>query len=223
MYRDSKMYQLYLDGILFPVAPAKIEWNYYGRNETVSLIDQGELNLIRPGKLLQFSFQLLLPHQKYPFAYYPKGVFISERYYLERLQKMMENQRPVVFALVRPGTEHRHELKMVTLENYLVREDARESRDVIVHLDLKEFIPKKSVQYVAGPDGMGQIQIQGMENIVEVPSQESPQEYQVKAGDSLWRICREKYGDGSRCWDVARQNGLGNPNRIYEGQVIVLA
>ncbi len=46
----------------------------------------------------------------------------------------------------------------------------------------------------------------------------------VSAGDSLWRISRITYGDGSRYAIVYRANRerIRNPNLIYPGQTLVL-
>jgi nucleoid-associated protein YgaU len=46
----------------------------------------------------------------------------------------------------------------------------------------------------------------------------------VSRGDSLWRISRITYGDGSRYALVYRANRerIRNPNLIYPGQTVVL-
>ena len=36
-------YRLYMDGILFPVTPSKITMKINGKNETVTLINEGEI------------------------------------------------------------------------------------------------------------------------------------------------------------------------------------
>ncbi len=46
--------------------------------------------------------------------------------------------------------------------------------------------------------------------------------YVVKNGDSLWKICKQQLNDGTKTREIARLNGIGNPNLIYPGQVIKL-
>lgn len=44
--------------------------------------------------------------------------------------------------------------------------------------------------------------------------------YTVKAGDSLWNIAREMYGDGYKWSEIAKNNSLVNPNIIHPGNVL---
>lgn len=42
--------------------------------------------------------------------------------------------------------------------------------------------------------------------------------YTVKSGDNLWNICKKYYNAPTRCWDLAKKNGIKNPNLIYPKQ-----
>ena len=218
----SQMYQVYLDDMMFPVAPSKIEWKYNGENETFSLINQGEITVIRPLQLTDFSFQALLPHQRYPFAHYPNGNFLPESYYLQRLKEMMEARKPVEFMILRPGRTYDNKLEKVTLENYTVQENAEDGQDIVVDIQLRQYQDYGTVTYYPGAGGSGQVQTERSDGEHTVPSEEQPLQYTVQSGDSLWTICQRQYGDGSKCWDIAQRNGISNPNVIYAGQVIVL-
>lgn len=46
--------------------------------------------------------------------------------------------------------------------------------------------------------------------------------YTVQSGDSLWRIAKNHYGNGSRYVDIAITNGISNPNVISIGQKLFL-
>ena len=46
--------------------------------------------------------------------------------------------------------------------------------------------------------------------------------YTVQRGDSLWSIAKKQLGDGTKYKEIARKNGIANPNRIYPGQVLKL-
>ena len=54
-------YDLYLNGVLMPVTPGKIQTKLKGNNKTIELINEGEVNVIKPSGLTEFSFELLFP------------------------------------------------------------------------------------------------------------------------------------------------------------------
>lgn len=47
-------------------------------------------------------------------------------------------------------------------------------------------------------------------------------EYEVKAGDNLWRIAQVKYDDGYRWVEIAKENQLANASLIEVGQRLKL-
>ena len=62
------MYDFYLDKVLLPVTPQKLEMSIKGNNKTMELINNQEINILRYPKLTEIKFDMLLPNQKYPFA-----------------------------------------------------------------------------------------------------------------------------------------------------------
>jgi len=53
---------------------------------------------------------------------------------------------------------------------------------------------------------------------VPTPPAELPVVYKVVRGDTLWRIAEKFYRSGYNWVDIARENGLKNPNLISVGQ-----
>ena len=72
-------YSFYMDGVLLPVTPETLQLKIKGRNETVTLMDQGEVNVLKSPGLTEVSFDALLPNVRYPFAEYP-GEFRKAEY-----------------------------------------------------------------------------------------------------------------------------------------------
>ena len=64
------MYEVWLGEIKLPVAPEKITIATGSLNETVTLVEGGEINLIKSPKLKVITFEALIPNVKYPFASY---------------------------------------------------------------------------------------------------------------------------------------------------------
>ncbi len=49
-----------------------------------------------------------------------------------------------------------------------------------------------------------------------------PKTYTVKEGDNLWTISEKIYSSGYNWVDIARVNGLANPNLIYSGNRLII-
>ena len=214
------MYRVYLGNILFPVAPEKIEWSWQGRGEVISLLSQQEVVLPRPVGLGEISFQVLLPHQVYPFGFYPDGFFQKPLYYMEEMKKIAAAGKPVALVIVRDGEPDGGRMEPVVLEAYEVREDAENGLDVVMDVKLRCYRKYGTVR-VQMEDGTAAL-LAERDSDRTVPSADAPVQYVVQPGDCLWNICRAQYGDGAKCWEIAKKNGIGNPNVITVGQVIML-
>ena len=62
------MYRFYLANMLLPVTPSKLSVKTKNMNKTVTLINEGEVNIIKTKGLREFSFELLLPFDRYSFT-----------------------------------------------------------------------------------------------------------------------------------------------------------
>lgn len=215
-------YTVYLSNIPMPVTPSKIETKIKNQNSTLNLIDGSEINIIKPPGLTEFSFELLIPQVKYPFAAYPDLVaeivndsmlkdseasagtqFIGAQYYLDFLEILKRDQKPFPFKIERytPDNKKLFETKVemdVTMEEYSIIEDAANGFDLTIPVRLKQYRPYSA-------------------------QKEDITVYTVKQGDTLWGICKRFLGDGSKYPQIAKLNDIKNPNLIKVGQVIKLA
>lgn len=218
-------YRFYLNDMLFPVTPSKLTCKYSNKNKVVTLINGGELNLLKQPGLTEFSFEAVLPQQKYPFSIYENGVFQEAQYFLYLLKEMKRKNKPVYFKVLRDNfldvkTFDTYNLKC-TLESFSVTEDASQGLDITVALTLKQYQDYFVEKYTLEESGEVTTE-QERPTDKEKPSEEAPRSYTVVKGDTLMEICRREYGDGNRCWETAEKNGITNPNLIYPGQVILL-
>lgn len=215
-------YTVYLSNIPMPVTPSKIETKIKNQNSTLNLIDGSEINIIKPPGLTEFSFELLIPQVKYPFAAYPDLVaeivndsmlkdseasagtqFVGAQYYLDFLEILKKDQKPFPFKIERytPDNKKLFETKVemdVTMEEYSIIEDAANGFDLTIPVRLKQYRPYSA-------------------------QKEDITVYTVKQGDTLWGICKRFLGDGSKYPQIAKLNDIKNPNLIKVGQVIKLA
>ena len=83
-------YNFILDGVQFPVTPSSLNITVNGKNELVTLIDEGEVNILKKPGLSDITFEVVLPNQRYPFARYTNG-FQPAAYYIDALEKAFEH------------------------------------------------------------------------------------------------------------------------------------
>ena len=136
------MYDFYMGSVLMPVTPSAFDMQINGKNETVELINEKEINVLRVAGLTTCRFSLLLPAQEYPFANYLSG-FQPPRYYLDYFESL--KQEKVAFQLIisrrRSGGKSLHgtNIRMV-LEDYRIKENAKQlGFDIQVDINLKQY------------------------------------------------------------------------------------
>ncbi len=137
------MYDVYIDGVLLPIAPEKITTQINGRNETVNLINDNEVNILKAAGLTTISFPVLFPNSKYPFAHYPSG-FKMAGYYLDKLAALKSSKKPFQFIVTRqfPTNKKLFNTNITcSLENYQIVDDAKNGFDIEVQINLKQFKP----------------------------------------------------------------------------------
>ena len=224
------MYTVYLDKMLCPIAPERIQLQINSKNKTLTLINEGEVNILKQAGLSEVSFDLLLPNIRYPFATYKKG-FKKAKYYLDYLEKLKNRKSPFKLKIIRRLPNRRFIFNtnmLVSLEGYTISDDVKEGFDIKVSVKLKQF-----KNY-----GTKTCKIQVEENkatatppAAERPAEKSPKPsensnttYTVKKGDCLWKIAKHFYGNGNqykRIFD-AKRDKISNPNRIDIGQVLTI-
>jgi len=138
------MYELYLGRMLLPVTPEKIRLAIKNRNQTITLIDGGEVNIAKDAGLTEISFSALLPQVKYPFARYEGGNFQSADVFVEYLEGLKTSKAPFQFIMNRmlPTGKRLFDTNMsVTLEEYSIQDDAGEGFDLVADIRLKQWRP----------------------------------------------------------------------------------
>lgn len=189
------MYSLYLASTQFPVLPEKIEMSYNGQNETVNLIDDGEVTFIKTPGLSEYSFSLLLPAVPYHFAVYPDNVFRPPTYYTELLEFLMITKSCFQLDIYRTYPDGREDLKAinatVTLESYTITENAEDGQDWIVKIKLKQYRPFGTKVLQLNATGTAY-------TIVRNDFKEPVRVTEVKEGETLESICRVYFGRDDR-------------------------
>jgi LysM repeat protein len=215
------MYLVYLDSVLMPVTPSKIQTKIKNQNKTLNLINEGEVNLLKAAGLTDFSFDLVIPHVHYPYATYPNG-FRTADYFLNKFEQLKTGKKPFQFIVTRisPAREYLHDTNIkVSLEDYQIDENASDGQELTVGINLKQYkdFGTKTINVKSN-------------NVVTVsvtrPAETAPtiKTYAVKSGDTLWNIAKKNLGDGARYTEIYALNKskIQNPNLIAVGQVLTM-
>lgn len=219
-------YTMYLDGVLMPITPSKVKVKINNQNDTLTLINGDEINILKEPGLTDVSFDLLLPQVSYPFT---NGGAQSADYYLSLFERLKTSKEPFQFILNRSmptGRRLFYTNLTVGMEDYQITDDAEEGFDITVTVSLKQYrhYGTKTVTIQPAPTPA-----ETPTATVEQPQRETsqaPQQttYTVKSGDCLWNIAKKYLGDGSRYNEIYNLNKdkITNPNLIYAGQVLTL-
>ncbi len=215
------MYYFYLDKMLLPIAPSKITTKIKNQNKTLTLINDGEVNVLKKAGLTDIKFDAMLPNVKYPFAVYKDG-FVNAKTFLDTIEKLKTEQKPFQFIVSRTmpnGKELFSTNIKVSLEDYEIKEEAKEGFDVVVTFNLKQYRDYGTKTCTIKIDT-------GKKAVSTEPNREtnsSPapvnqnKTYTVVKGDCLWNIAKKFYGNGKQYTKIynANRDKIKNPNLIY--------
>lgn len=134
-------YDFYLDKCLLPITPQKLQLKINNANTTLTLINEGEVNLLKKAELTDIDFDCEIPQVKYPFAVYPNG-FKGASYYLDYFEKLKTDKKPFQFIVSRtmPTGKSLFSTNIkVSMESYTVTEQAKNGFDITVKIKLKQY------------------------------------------------------------------------------------
>lgn len=221
-------YDFYLDKCLLPVTPSKLTIKINNANKTVTLINEGEINILKKAKLTDIEFECEIPQVKQPYAVYPSG-FKAATYFLDYFEELKTSKKPFQFIVCRQtpnGKKFFNTNMKVTLEDWKITEEAKQGYDLKVKISLKQWrdYGTKTVNITIAAS-KPKASVEPKRAATTSPAPSSSQTYTVVKGDCLWNIAKKFYGNGSKYTVIYNANkGVigGNPNLIYPGQVLTI-
>lgn len=203
--------------INIPVLPAKLNVSSPGKNERGSVLELGEVLLLRKKGLRILSWESFFPVSKAP---YTVGQIRDPVSIVQAIQKARDQKSPVRFLIT--GTDLDCNLRM-GIDYFEYEERSGELGDLYYTIKLyewKDISPKRIVlpEKKEEPAKTQEPERPGK------PEQTS-KTYTVKPGDCLWNIAKAIYGKGSDYTKIynANKGVIGsNPNLIYAGQVFTI-
>lgn len=187
------------DVLTFPITPAALSIKVGSKNKVVTLIDEGDINILKSPSLIEVEFEARFPMRKYPYSREVSGF----ENYFNKFKELKEDKKSFRFIVARttPNGKRTWDTNLLmALEDFELREDADEGDDVLVSFKLKqykEYGVKTLKNSSTNPETTSTSDIQrstdgkGSKAIT----------YTVQSGDCLWNIAKAAYGDGSK-WQV---------------------
>lgn len=226
------MFYFFFGVIPLPVTPGSLDITTPSTNETVTLINHGEINIPRAPGLREISFDFLLPRQKYHFSNYSLGSYTASTL-IPLLNLWKQTKLPFQFIVTRMSPDNKvfdfTNIK-VLIESFTYYEDAQQhGLDVMCSIKLKEYkdYPTTSTFLQTVVDAVVGLATTAVVATVtktrSTTSKTTPKTYTVVKGDTLWSICKKHLGDGQKYKEIAKLNNLENPDKIYPGQKLRLS
>lgn len=222
--------------LTLPITPPSLNMKIGSNNKVVTLIDEGEVNILKSPSLVEFEFEARFPMRKYPYS----RDALNFETYMNTFTDLKTEKTPFVFTVARSTPDGKGTwgtTRRVTLEDLEIEEDADEGDDVLVSFSLKEYKDYgvktlKTAESSAATTSTSE-QPRNTDN-----KSSKPTTYTVQQGDSLWSIAKKFYGDGSKGAGIYEANkaviesaaekyrgkgkGSSNGNYIYAGTVLVI-
>lgn len=221
------------DVLTFPITPGELDIKVGSNNKVITLIDEGDINVLKSPSLIEIEFEARFPMRKYPYS---RNVSNFESYF-DKFQELKEDKKSFRFIVARmtPSGKRLWDTNiLVALEDFSINENADEGDDVLITFQLKQYkeygvkiLPNSkdktstsTSEKPRGTNGKGQ----------------TNSSYTIKSGDCLWNIAKAAYGDGSK-WkaiyeanktlldEVARKYGKSSSSYghwIYPNTTIVI-
>jgi LysM repeat protein len=218
-------YVMFINNVQMPITPGKLQLKIKGKNRTVTLVNDGEINFLKLPGLTEISVLLLLPM----LQAYGEQTHQSPEYYLGVFERLITGLTPARFILSRTSPDSKRlfdtNLK-VSIESYEVVEDASNGSDVAVSLNMKQYkeFGTKTVQIIEPPPASPAPPVAVVEQPRETHNAPQTGSHTVVRGDTLWALARKYYGNGAQYTKIFEVNKdkINNPNLIFVGQVLVI-
>lgn len=201
-----------------PVNPEELKRTRKLNVEKYQVLATGEVSVPTYCGLEEYSFEAEFPSQKY--HYVNSGAKADADHY-EKLFRRAQRQKQPIWFIASNGINDDISTR-VLIESVEVVEKAGEEGDKYITLSLLEYrAPGK--RYVAVQTADATVKQEDPAATEEVnPAVTEGKTHTVQSGDTLWAIAKKYYGDGSQYPKIVSANGIGNPNLIHPGQVLMI-
>ena len=200
------------DVLTFPITPGELSIKIGSNNEVVTLIDEGDVNILKSPSLTEVEFDARFPMRNYPYA---REVSNFETYFkkFEELKEKKKSFRFIVARTTPAGKRTWDTNLLVSLEDFELNESSDEGDDVIITFNLKQY-KEYGVKTIKIPTTAASTNSQNNKQTTSTAEKsrsdenrtKSSKSYTVKKGDCLWNIAKKFYGSGSKWKTIYNAN-----------------
>lgn len=194
------------DVLTFPITPGELTIKVGSNNKVVTLIREGDINILKSPSLTEIEFEARFPMRKYPYS----REYSAFQNYFDKFKDLKENKKPFRFIVAREmmkGGRTWDTNILVALEEFEINEDADEGDDVLITFNLKQYkeygvkqLPASSIKTTTSTSSITR------PNTNAPSSNNKSSSYTIKNGDCLWNIAKKFYGDGSKWTKIYNVN-----------------
>ncbi len=241
-------YYFFLGDTMLPIPPARVDTKINGKNKTINLINEGEVNLLKTTGLTDISFTFSLPNSVYPFANYDNSLqsglidyalnevsrrfhglggnsflYKPAKHFLDSLKVAKESKNPIRLIITRMGMDYKplwHTNMLCTIESYTIQENANNQTDLEIPISLKEYryFGTKNVGISKDENGVERLIIK--ENRYTPPGN-VPAALKITQELSVLEAVKNATHGTANWRDVATASGISNPlEKDLKGKVL---
>ena len=184
------------DVLTFPITPEELTIKVGSNNKVVTLINEGDINILKSPALIEVEFEARFPMRKYPYSREVKDF----QTYFDKFKELKEKKKSFRFIVARTTLKNKRSWDtnlLVALEELELKESADEGDDVIVSFTLKQYKPYGVKRLDISKYGVTKNKGGSSRSGSNSGGSGSAQSYTVKSGDCLWNIAKKFYGNGA--------------------------
>jgi hypothetical protein len=192
------------DVLTFPITPEELNITVGSNNKVVTLINEGDINILKSPSLIEVEFEARFPMRKYPYS---REVGDFQTYH-DKFKELKEKRKSFRFIVARstPNGKRTWDTNLLmALEDYELKESADEGDDVIISFKLKQY-KDYGVKTVKTASSKPETTSTSNTSRGNDNKTKSPQSYTVKSGDCLWNISKKFYGNGNKWTTIYNAN-----------------
>lgn len=205
MYNGYDFYfKIGSDVLTFPITPSELSIKVGSNNKVVSLINEGDINILKSPSLIEVEFDARFPMRKYPYSREVAGF----QTYFDKFKMLKEDKKPFYFVVARStpnGISTWDTDLYMALEEMTLEESADEGDDVIISFKLKQY-KDYGVKVLNKPTTTPTTTSTSATKRPADNNTGKNQDYTVKSGDTLWGIAKRFYGNGAKYTTIYNAN-----------------